>query len=393
MYRVKPSRGQAEIIGATIALGLLVLAIASMLAIMQRTSATSTTNFAKRVNFENERLSEKLSVTYNSTSGECILRNYGSLDTVIIRIWNNNQHYDSKYGDHNLPIVLKPNEEERFTFSETPQYIVTSRGNVIPFKNMCEELKQRLTTPPSVGESFIKSEDVLTGEANFKPTKDRAIVCSIEIGNTRPTCYVAYNFTNYGKIWRRYNPVNGWESNINARLTSDTDRDGVNELTLVDDAWNEINFTRGQSPTIRVTFVNSTIIDDDTDVIYVTYRLAVNAIVSNAAAPFGFSLSSFVELTTTNTGATFPAAVSFISIPRSEKVGGSYNVIAILEASVAIPRKAYSSLSGLLQPGIYNLTITVLINNPQQGSADFAKAVRLESVTITGAEIKWYEKI
>jgi len=414
MYRAKLMRGQAEVIGATIALGLLLLAIASILILMQRTSTTTTANFAYRANFESEKQAENIGVIYDAINRYCILTNYGSLNIEIVRIWKDNTHMD-------YTIDLEPGESIIWNYTQAPQYIVTSRGNVVPVKSSCEQQKQRLELATI---SFITSRNILSGDIYLQPKNDRAIICNISLesrtGKGRQTriesksipCYVAYNFSDG---WYLYNfTVKRWIylSSRNSTLTDpDLNNNNVNELTfanvttikisgktyrniteivfssIIPRDWRKGNWVFA---TINTTFINSIYIDNDTDVIYITYRIILNVTNIEVARSQGFSLSSYVVLDNGKNKTVFQASYNYVDIPLARFKRGifaTYNV-TVVDASVVIPRKAYSSLTSILSPGIYNLTISIEFGN-EGPNADKVCTVRIESVAVSGARIVW----
>jgi len=159
----KTSIGQAEIIGAIIALGLLITVVSALLISLFRTSTTSTVGFAQRAQFESYKSSEKLGVIYEGD--KCYLVNIGSVEVEIVRTW---VLENGQFKNVSIDLTLKPNERT----SDIPNdviYVVTSRGNVFPFSEECKKQMQKEVAKalevPFITFPFSSLTDLLTNNA------------------------------------------------------------------------------------------------------------------------------------------------------------------------------------------------------------------------------------
>jgi len=159
----KTSIGQAEIIGAIIALGLLITVVSALLVSLFRTSTTSTVGFAQRAQFESYKSSEKLGVIYEGD--KCYLVNIGSVEVEIVRAW---VLENGQFKNVSIDLTLKPNERT----SDIPNdviYVVTSRGNVFPFSEECKKQTQKEVAKalevPFITFPFSSLTDLLTNDA------------------------------------------------------------------------------------------------------------------------------------------------------------------------------------------------------------------------------------
>jgi len=138
--RHRRRKGQAEIIGAVIATGVMLLAITAMFYSIVRLQFTTSDVYAKRIAFESERSLEKISVIYESNmdpnTGNCIIRNTGGIDIEVVRIWNSNFEYREPYENEK---IIHRGDEIKYTLSDAPVAIVTKRGNVFEVKSECEK--------------------------------------------------------------------------------------------------------------------------------------------------------------------------------------------------------------------------------------------------------------
>ena len=87
-------QGQAEVIGGIIAITVLIFSIAAIYFLTASTQYTASTEYSRRTSFEAERSAEKLTVSYDPSSGSCIIANTGPIGIKVARIWINNTFLD-----------------------------------------------------------------------------------------------------------------------------------------------------------------------------------------------------------------------------------------------------------------------------------------------------------
>jgi len=391
---VRARRGQAELIAATIAIAVFVLVVVFMILSVTATGYVSTSALAERARFENERQLEKLTYTYDPSNGICVLMNAGSVDIKIVRIWRPDGTVDTSSNLVNR--VISPGQSLPIADWGSVAYIVTARGNVFPVQSRCQELKELSQSGGASGGLSgvppLSSSNFVTNDREFvAPNKKGGIICRIKGDNSLIDCFVLYNYSN---AWIVNNGA-GWIVDPSSSVfisDSDISGDGVNEFiaaTIKEGKYEEVDLSNYDKIEWNLTFVNITRIDSSTDVIYVYFEYVIQ-LNQQSESPHPLLLSISVILSNGSASIEFPA--SYASYVGSR--GG--NTVMVVQGSATIPRNAYQNLANSFTDGIYNLTLKLYIDHPQQGKGQgqvHAKVIRLQALAISGAKIVWRESV
>lgn len=393
-------RGQSEIIGAAIALSLLIAVGLSIFTAFFRSTTQVSADLSSRYRFESEKAAELkgLEVRYREDR-KCRLVNTGSLDVKIVRVWWAN----GTYKDSSLLTnpILKPGGDDGGKLYELGvNYIVTSRGNVVPIKAACEA-KKAITEVIVIGIEGLSSENYLNSSKLVGSNLTKRIVTNATIigtsGNTETVeLGVLYKYNN---IWY-YNEGIGWFVDQTTTADEDIDDNGINELIVVNRApldKPKTIFTTGQSDNqgqsgrrdqvavliVEVTFVQLLKVLDNPDVITIYFKVLADI---GTATPQQVMVSTSVTIRSNNKSITSTASTSSGGFPRSR--GGRGSNVLIIVGSVSFPIRAYEVLREILTPGLYDLTLTIRFD-PSGGSVSIGN-IRLEYVAVTGsASINW----
>jgi len=390
-------RGQVEVTGAIIAVGVLLLVITTLFySIIQLQQATSDV-FAKRASFESERSLERVSVIYDPEGGLCIVRNAGGVDVEVARVWVSDSGFVEEPEAAGLPATIRRGESISFAVDAIPVAIVTKRGNVFEVRSEC--LRQAAMARSvveviygGVG-GFISSQNII-GAGRL--TSDQAcIVYEVYRGDSKKedkTVPVLVYRNEAGWIYHKCDPNDpstyGWKlvtrpPQSSIELDPDLDESGVNEAIVarnISSTLIEIG-DPNQGPTsvsVNLTFYNVIRISSSADVVIVFYKFVIKANVGGQ--PHQVSYNPRVALIALGSGSRYEA-------PGSVAVSSSGEYVAVISGYVVFPRLFYN-----LQNDYYSVEIALEINTEKINTGSSATrivSVRLEYIAITGAEILW----
>jgi hypothetical protein len=376
--------GQAEIIGAIIATGVMILAITAMFYSIVRLQQSTSDVYAKRIAFESERTLEKISVNYDPNSNTCRIANTGGIDITVARVWITNTEFKDP-AEIGFPQVIKRGESVSLISDNTPVAIVTTRGNVFEIKSECE--KQAVTgiiyiTAPG----FISSQNII---GTTRLTSDQACIeySLTPLDSGWAPVLVFYNSTTrywiYHNCTRSDRSTYGWKtitkpSNSSITLVPDLDNNAVNEAIVAINTTdskgnvyvNEYNI-RG-SITLRLFFYNITRLTNASDVVTIFYKFVIRT--SGGGQPQQVSYNPRVALVSVDSGAVY-------ATPGSVSITSSGEYFGVISGYVVFPRYFYN-----FQAGCYSVDVILEIN--PSGSMTIS-SLRLEYIAISGAEILW----
>ncbi|MEM4593353.1 MAG: hypothetical protein QW196_08145 [Sulfolobales archaeon] len=381
-------RGQSEIIGAAIALSLLIAVGLSIFTAFFRSTTQVSADLSSRYRFESEKAAELkgLEVRYGEDR-KCRLVNTGNLDVKIVRVWWAN----GTYKDSSLLTnpILKPGGDDGGKLYELGvNYIVTSRGNVVPIKAACEA-KKAITEVIVIGIEGLRSENYLNSSKLVGNDLTKRIVTNVTKGTTTSRMGVLYKYNN---IWY-YNEGEGWFVDQTTTADEDIDDNGINELIVVNRApldepktiYNTSLTGKGDVLIVEVTFVQLLKVLDNPDVITIYFKVLADI---GTAPPQQVMVSTSVTIRSNNRSITSTASTSSGSFARGR--GTERSNVLVIVGSVSFPIRAYEVLREILTPGLYDLTLTIRFD-PSGGSGSVSIGnIRLEYVAVTGsASINW----
>jgi hypothetical protein len=384
-------RGQVEVTGAIIAVGVLLLVVTTLFySIIQLQQATSDV-FAKRASFESERSLERVSVIYDPEGGLCVVKNAGGVDVEVARVWVSDSDFIEEPEAAGLSATIRRGESISFALDTAPVAVVTRRGNVFEVRSEC--LRQAAMARSvveiiygGVG-GFILSQNII-GAARL--TSDQAcIVYEVYSRDSKVDNAVLVYRNETGWIYHKCDPNNpstyGWRLVTQSSVSiekSDLDTSQVNEAVIAINASNrlvEIGDQRsGLTPVTKVrvnlTLYNVTRISSNADVITVFYKFVIQIQIQGEAPPHQVSYNPRVALIALGSSARYGA-------PGSIAVS-SRQVVGVVSGYVVLPRYFYN-----FQDDYYSVEIVLEIDT---GSAAIRiVSVRLEYIAITGAEVLW----
>ena len=385
-------RGQVEVTGAIIAVGVLLLVITTLFySIIQLQQATSDV-FAKRASFESERSLERLSVIYDPEGELCVVKNAGGVDVEVARVWVSDSDFVEEPEVVGLPATIRRGESISFALDTAPVAVVTRRGNVFEVRSEC--LRQATMARPvveiiygGVG-SFISSQNII-GAARL--TSDQACIVYEVYSEGRREGEAALVYKNETEwIYHKCDPNDpstyGWrlvtrppQSSIT--LNPDLDESSVNEAVIAINASNslvEIGDQRsGLTPVTKVrvnlTLYNVTRISSNADVITVFYKFVIQ--IQGKAPPHQVSYNPRVALIALGSSVRYGA-------PGSVAVSSAQPNVGVVSGYVVLPRYFYE-----FQDDYYSVEIVLEIDTGP--AATRIVSVRLEYIAITGAEVLW----
>ncbi|MEM1623636.1 MAG: hypothetical protein QW543_05855 [Sulfolobales archaeon] len=377
-------RGQSEIIGTAIALSLLIAVGLSIFATFFRSTTQISAGLSSRYRFESEKAAELrgLEVRYGEDR-KCRLVNTGSLDVKIVRVWWAN----GTYKDSSLLMnpILKPGGDDGGKLYELGvNYVVTSRGNVVPIKAVCEA-KKAITEVIVIGIEGLSSENYLNSSKLVGNDLTKRIVTNVTKGTTTSRMGVLYKYNN---IWY-YNEGEGWFGNQRTTADEDIDDNGIYELIVVNRAslneqktiYNTSLTGQGDVLIVEVTFVQLLKVLDNPDVITVYFKILADI---GTATPQQVMVSTSVTIRSGDRSITSTASTSSGGFSRSREG----QRVLIIVGSVSFPIRAYEVLREILTPGLYDLTLTIRFE-PSGGKVSIGN-IRLEYVAVAGsASINW----
>ncbi|MEM3989565.1 MAG: hypothetical protein QW369_07325 [Desulfurococcaceae archaeon] len=364
-------RAQSEVIGGAIAISIIFLTFMMLLGSVFNTTTSTNNALTTRSKFESEKILELRSLEVLYKGGVCYLRNRGPLNVTIVRIWSGGSYYSEA-------IDLSPGVDySAGSISNAPEYVVTSRGNVIPLREECERIKRQYEVPQS-GSPFV-SENVLN-PARVE-SEDACYIVTVTVSNKETTYSILYNG---GEGWRY------WPSAIQscpqpiltqASLSPDADGNGVNELIVYDSKSGKAVGLKNDG-SVNITFLNLVYIPPKTDVVNVYFKLVLKVSVSGQGNPHNILVNPKVVLTPVSGG---EQVVTTASSAR----GGNADTLIIV-GWAAFPAAAFEAFSSIINGGDYSLSIYLDIDM-QPGNVDISE-IRLEYLAVNGASLKWEPK-
>jgi hypothetical protein len=383
-------RGQVEVTGAIIAVGVLLLVVTTLFySIIQLQQATSDV-FAKRASFESERSLERVSVIYDPEGGLCVVKNAGGVDVEVARVWVSDSDFVEEPEVVGLPATIRRGESISFTLDTAPVAVVTRRGNVFEVRSEC--LRQAVMARSvveiiygGVG-GFVSSQNII-GAARL--TSDQAcIVYEVYSKDSKVVNAVLVYRNETGWIYHKCDPNDlstyGWglitkppQSSIT--LDPDLDNSTVNEAVVAINTSSSLVEIGDQRPSptkvrVNLTLYNVTRISSNADVITVFYKFVIQIQIQGEAPPHQVSYNPRVALIALGSSARYGA-------PGSIAVS-SRQVVGVVSGYVVLPRYFYN-----FQDDYYSVEIVLEIDT---GSAAIRiVSVRLEYIAITGAEVLW----
>jgi len=378
--------GQAEIIGAIIATGVMILAITAMFYSIVRLQQSTSDVYAKRIAFESERTLEKISVNYDPNSNTCRITNTGGIDITVARVWITNTEFKDP-AEIGFPQVIKRGGSISLISDNTPVAIVTTRGNVFEIKSVCQtQINMGMIYIINASSGFISSQNII---GTTRLTSDQAcIVYSLTpLDSGWAPVLVFYNSTTrywiYHNCTRSDRSTYGWKiitkpSNSSITLVPDLDNNAVNEaIVAINTTDNKGNiyvseYISSRYITLRLFFYNITRLTNASDVVTIFYKFVIRT--SGGGQPQQASYNPRVALVSVDSGAVY-------ATPGSVSITSSGEYIGVISGYVVFPRYFYN-----FQAGCYSVDVILEIN---PSSSVTISSLRLEYIAITGAEILW----
>jgi hypothetical protein len=374
--------GQAEIIGAIIATGVMILAITAMFYSIVRLQQSTSDVYAKRIAFESERTLEKISVNYDPNSNTCRITNTGGIDITVARVWITNTEFKDP-AEIGFPQVIRRGESVSLIPDNTPVAIVTTRGNVFEVKSACQnQINMGIIYIINASSGFISSQNII-GTARL--TSDQACIqYGISPQGDGVPVLVFYNSTTgrwiYHNCTQSDRSTYGWKiitkpTNININ-DYDLDHNTVNEAIIALNKTSVLQDYNSPQNTETVTlwlfFYNITRLTDTTDVVTIYYKFVVE--ISKGSVVQDASFTPRVTLVSVDNIITY-------ATPGSISVTSSGASIGIISGYVLFPRYFFN-----FQSGCYSVNVTLVI---KIDPSVLVSSLRLEYIAITGADILW----
>uniref|UniRef100_A0A7J2U2W2 Flagellin n=1 Tax=Ignisphaera aggregans TaxID=334771 RepID=A0A7J2U2W2_9CREN len=376
-------QGQAEVIGGIIAITVLIFSIAAIYFLTASTQYTASTEYSRRTSFEAERSAEKLTVSYDPSSGSCIIANTGPIGIKVARIWINNTFLDPQ--NTNIPQTIPAGYSIAIPLSSSPDYIVTSRGNVFSVKGDC--IKLALLIPSNIallqyGVGPFTSQNIV---ATTRMLSNVACI-NISVSNTAKPILM-YMLKNGTWLWHSCKIGNtatyGWKKAAVQQLkySVDVDSNGVREAITFNASSVPspvpIKVSKNSNVTIRLLFYNLTTIPQLADVVTVYYKFVVN--VSGSSTPKDVLFTVYAALRSLDNTKIFSSSGQ-TQVAGIAKPGD--NSIAIVTGYVPFPKFFYNFTSGF-----YSIELALTISTPT-GKIDVDQ-IDLEYLAVVGAQVNW----
>lgn len=391
----KPRRGQAEIIGAVIATGVMLLAITAMFYSIIRLQQSTSDAYAKRIAFESERTLEKLTVRHDPSNNKCIINNTGGVDIRVVRVWISDIEFRDPVEIGFPAIIRRGDVITNYKLEDAPVAIVTSRGNVFEVKPECERQAYGRTIIEVIygnATGFISSQNII---GTYRLTSNQSCIeYTVEgIAKEKDVVLIYKNDTQW--IYHRCNPNDpstyGWKvvlipSQSKINIAPDLDRSRINEVIVAINKTDKVQGSDvvkllevGESKskpnlTLILSFYNIIRIRNATDAVTIFYKFVIQT--SGGGKPHQIAFSPYISLILANQSGVVYSA------PGSVSVSSSSQDVVVVTGYVVFPRYFYYFVDGN-----YNIEITLKID-ASAGSTG-VKSVRLEYIAITGADILW----
>jgi hypothetical protein len=382
-------RGQVEVTGAIIAVGVLLLVVTTLFySIIQLQQATSDV-FAKRASFESERSLERVSVIYDPEGELCIVRNTGGVDVEVARVWVGDSNFVEEPEVVGLPAIIRRGESISFALDAAPVAIVTKRGSVFEVRSEC--LRQAAMTRSVVEVmyggigGFISSQNII---GTTRLTSDQAcIVYEVYREDSKEDNAVLVYRNETGWIYHKCDPNDpstyGWKlvtrpPQDSIKLKPDLDESEVNEAIVARNTSSTLieigDPSRGPTNvSVKLTLYNVARISSSADVVIVFYKFVVQ--VYGKAPPHQVSYNTRVALIALSSSSRYEA-------PGSVAVSSSRQSVGVISGYVVFPRYFYD-----FQSDYYNVEVVLEIDTGSDATR--IVSVRLEYIAITGAEVLW----
>jgi hypothetical protein len=386
--------GQAEIIGAIIATGVMILAITAMFYSIVRLQQSTSDVYAKRIAFESERTLEKISVNYDPNSNTCRITNMGGIDITVARVWITNTEFKDPSEVGFQQVIKRGESINSYTLDNAPVAIVTTRGNVFEIKSECE--KQAVTGIIYITASGLISSQNIIGTTRL--TSDKACIeYSLTPSPDGVPVLVYKNDTGwiYHNCTHSDQTTYGWKiitnpSQNTINFDADLDKSTVNEaivaINKTEQTGNKVEYKlkdpdlsigEKNDITLELLLYNITRLTNATDTVTIFYKFVVR--INGNAPPHQVSYNPRVALVSLDSNIVY-AAPGAISVMSTSSSSGEY--IGVISGYVVFPRYFYN-----FQSSYYSVNITLEIANPT--SAVRITSLRLEYIAITGADILW----
>jgi len=376
-------KGQAEVVGGIIAISVLLFSIATLYFLMTSTQSSLSTEFARRASFESEKNAEKIAVSYDLNTDSCIVSNAGAISITIVRAWQGNEYFN-----FNEPLPLPPGQAlPPWPFSETPDIIVTARGNIFTVKAECEKIKnavtnmQQIIIGSGIASTLVTSETLLNNMRISKGMQQGYLYARVL---QKDYAVLYYNGSKYLCSSPSDKKVYS-SAKLPQDFTWDLDANNINEIiistysTCLDSAkvsTLEINEYGGYGSkftgSVMFMFKNLVLIPQGgADTITVYFKVVLN--IGGGGMPQDVVVSPTIVLSCGSQSLSSPATVT---------TSGSGSGTIVITGFAIFPVKAFSLP---LQPdSIYNLTLDLKF---VVGPSIDLKKVRLEYLAIVGAYI------
>lgn len=359
-------RAQSEVIGGAIAISIIFLTFMMLLGSVFNTTTSTNNALTTRSKFESEKILELRSLEVLYKGGVCYLRNRGPLNVTIVRIWSGGSYYSEA-------IDLSPGVDySAGSISNAPEYVVTSRGNVIPLREECERIKRQYEVPQS-GSPFV-SENVL----NPARVESEEACYIVQVNDTMYS--ILYNSSSGWKYWPSANGGCPDPISTQTSLSPDIDGNGVNELIVYDHSKKDtVKLSKSGIYIVNITFLNLVYIPTGADVVNVYFKLVFSVSGGN---PHDILINSEVILTPVGEGER-------VRTTASSARGGTTSVLVIV-GWATFPVGAFEAFSGISGGGTYSLSIYLDIYMRVGGIT--ISEIRLEYLAVNGASLTWEPK-
>lgn len=360
-------RAQSEVIGGAIAISILFLTFMMLLGSVFNTTTSTSSALTTRSKFESERILELRSLEVLYRNGACYLRNRGPLNVTIVRTWID--------GIPTSTIIeLAPGTDySAGGVSTAPEYVVTSRGNVIPLREECERIRRQYEVPqagsPFTSEDVLSPARIMSGDACY----------DVRVNNVQYSI-LYYNATSGWKYWISTSDIQACPQpqSTQTSLNPDTDGNGVNELIVYDHKKNEA-VKLYKSGNVSITFHRLIYVPPGVDVVNIYFKLVLSVSGGN---PHDILINSEAILIPID-------GEEQVKTTASSARGGTTNVLVIV-GWATFPAGAFEAFSGITGGGEYSLSIYLDVYMRVGGIT--ISEIRLEYLAVNGATLLWEPK-
>ncbi|MCS7127655.1 MAG: hypothetical protein RMI83_00010 [Desulfurococcaceae archaeon] len=359
-------RAQSEVVGGAIAISILFLTFMMLLGSVFNTTTSTSSALTTRSKFESERILELRSLGVLYRNEVCYLRNRGPLNVTIVRLWSRGS-YESRIID------LSPGVDYNAgSVSTAPEYVVTSRGNVIPLREECERIKKQYEVPqagsPFISDNVLSPRRVESVDACYIVTVDNVVYS------------ILYNGSGGWKYWPSASRTCPQPISTSTSLNPDVDGNRVNELIVYDHNKRKAVEIVEKEGVVNITFLKLVAIPSGADVVNIYFKLVLSISGGN---PHDVLINSEVILTPVSGGQQ-------VRTTASSARGGSTDVLVIV-GWATFPAGAFEkAFGGISSGGEYSLSIYININMRTGGIT--VSRISLEYLAVNGATLLWEPK-